>query len=217
MQELGSKVMSPRLRDTILDVIVERTHDVSPYTRAAVLRVWQVLLVANAVPVRRLANVAEIAFDRLFDKAQAVRKNALSLLTTVMDQNPYGSSLDNLQFSRQKLIFEAKLTERVEALKKLHLEGLAAIAPAPAAVMETEGGDAAMDVQEQHEGGGAMDIEQPVVAAAAAEQKEEKQKEEEEEEEFDMDSFLDTPDVREDLDVVAIKQGLEYCSGALEE
>ena len=215
-QELGNKAMSPRLRDTILDVIVERTHDVSPYTRGAVLRVWQVLLVANAVPVRRLPNVAEIAYDRLFDKAQAVRKNALTLLTTVMDHNPYGSSLDNLQFSRQKLIFEAKLTERVETLKKQHLEGQATISPATLEV--TSNGDGIMLAQEQQEeeSEGAMETENPEKKCNESELAVEKAEEEESAEDFDMDAFLDTPDVREDPDMVAIKQGIEYCSSALE-
>lgn len=225
-EALGSKGMSPRLRDTILDVIVERTHDVSPYTRGAVLRVWQVLLVANAVPVRRLPHVSEIAFDRLFDKAQAVRKNALSLLTTVMDQNPYGGSLDNLQFSRQKLIFEAKLADRVNTLKNLHLQAQATVSPTLA---EAADGETAMSVEEQEKldgqgGSVAMDAEQgsqthdgqaPAPAPEVVEDKGEEE-EEIEEEEFDMDSFMDSPDVLEDSDVVAIRQGLEYCGSALE-
>tara|TARA_B110000090_G_C13185609_1_gene370965 strand:+ start:163 stop:543 length:381 start_codon:yes stop_codon:yes gene_type:complete len=44
-----SKAMLPKIRDSVLDMIVERTHDVSPYTRASVMKVWHSLLVAGAV------------------------------------------------------------------------------------------------------------------------------------------------------------------------
>lgn len=61
----------PRVRNSLLDMLVERTHDKSPYSRAAVLRVWQVLLEAGAVPARRVGSIAEIAVDRLLDKVCA--------------------------------------------------------------------------------------------------------------------------------------------------
>ena len=189
---LGGKMMTPRLRDTILDVIVERTHDVSPYTRAAVLRVWHSLLLANAVPVRRLGNVSEIAYDRLFDKAQAVRKNALALLTAVLEHNPYGGNLDNLQYQRQKVIFQAKLAERIEQLKVVHLEAKAsAPKPVPAALPEGMEMPEGIDKIEDEEEGDEEDV-------------------------FNMDVFMESPEVKEDADVVAIRQGLEYCASALE-
>lgn len=189
---LGGKMMTPRLRDTILDVIVERTHDVSPYTRAAVLRVWHSLLLANAVPVRRLGNVSEIAYDRLFDKAQAVRKNALALVTAVLEHNPYGGNLDNLQYQRQKVIFQAKLAERIEQLKIVHLEAKAS-APktVPAALPEGMEMPEGIDKIEDEEEGDEEDV-------------------------FNMDVFMESPEVKEDADVVAIRQGLEYCASALE-
>lgn len=191
---LGGKLMSPRLRDTILDVIVERTHDVSPYTRAAVLRVWHSLLVANAVPVRRLGNVSEIAYDRLFDKAQAVRKNALALVTAVLEHNPYGGNLDNLQYQRQRVIFQAKLAERIEQLKTAHIEAKA-VEPKPVPDTLPEGMEMPEGIEKIEEG---------------------EKDEDGDDDAFNMDVFMESPEVKEDSDVVAIRQGLEYCNSALE-
>jgi hypothetical protein len=210
----ANTTMTPRLRDTILDVIVERTHDTSPYTRAAVLRVWHTLLAASAVPVRRLGNVAEIAYDRLFDKAQAVRKNALTLMSAVMEHNPYGSDLDNLKFARQKLIFEAKLAERIEQLKNQHLATMAASMAMPV-VLEAPAPIVPLGEEEEKEGEG-MEVTEGGVEQPKQEQSEQQPTPEVEEEEFDMDSFLDLPDVKEDSDVVALRHGLDYATSALE-
>ena len=109
----------PRVRDSLLDVLVERTHDVSPYSRAAVLKVWQSLLEADAVPARRVGSVAEIAVDRLQDKAAAVRKASLSLLTAVVDLNPFGGVLDKAYFETEKAKAEAALMARVVELKSM--------------------------------------------------------------------------------------------------
>ena len=57
-----------RIRDAFLDLLVERTHDVSPWTRANVLKVWVALLESQSVPVRVVNRVAELAVDRLHDK-----------------------------------------------------------------------------------------------------------------------------------------------------
>lgn len=107
---------------------MERTHDISYYTRCAVLKVWtQLVEVAfivirsidktlisninihislfsyqsNAVPVRRIGSVAEIAEDRIHDKTALVRKQAVALLTTLMDNNPFDSNLDMDKFVKQ--------------------------------------------------------------------------------------------------------------------
>lgn len=74
----------PRVRNSLLDMLVERTHDKSPYSRAAVLRVWQVLLEAEAVPARRVGSIAEIAVDRLLDKVRAPPSHCLSAAVASM-------------------------------------------------------------------------------------------------------------------------------------
>ena len=54
-----------RARDAILDLIVERTHDISYYTRCAVLKVWTQLVEVAAV-VMRLMHIIFISISLLF-------------------------------------------------------------------------------------------------------------------------------------------------------
>jgi len=42
-----------RVRDSMLDIMVERTHDVNSFTRAAVLKVWSNLLESRSIPSKR--------------------------------------------------------------------------------------------------------------------------------------------------------------------
>ncbi|CAM9833238.1 unnamed protein product [Chrysoparadoxa australica] len=91
----GSNIrMQPEERDKLLDILVERVHDVSSYTRSAVLKVWLGLVEAHALPLDRVLTVAKIAADRLLDKTTGVRKYAVQLLTGLLDNNPYMGSLD---------------------------------------------------------------------------------------------------------------------------
>ncbi len=184
--------MLPRIRDTILDMIVERTHDVSPYTRATVLKVWHTLLTAEAVPVRRFASIAELALDRLYDKAAAVRKASIALLTTVMDHNPYGSSLDHLMFAQQKTLMESKLADRLEQMKVAFLAARAQVS-----VKRSEAAGAAVSTEHRADNG-------------------EEEDDDDDDGEFDMDAFALTPDVVDDAEVQSMRKGIEYCSSALE-
>ena len=54
---------------------------------------WVSLLEAKAVPVRRFNAVAELAVDRLKDKVANVRKQALSVLTSALDNNPFSGTI----------------------------------------------------------------------------------------------------------------------------
>jgi hypothetical protein len=78
-----------RARESLLDILVERVHDVNYYTRANVLEVWLSLCNDGAIPVRRYGAVAELALDRLKDKTANVRRHAISLLVSLLDNNPF--------------------------------------------------------------------------------------------------------------------------------
>ena len=106
-----------RVRDSMLDIIVERTHDVNHYTRAQVLKIWISILENNAVPVRRYGTVCEIALDRLMDKTASVRKNAVSLLSSLIENNPFSGDLDITTFESNKSRLNAALTARIEQLR----------------------------------------------------------------------------------------------------
>lgn len=86
---------SNRSRDTLLNVLVERVHDTSSFTRAGVLKVWLGLVEQRALPHTRIGSVTEIAADRLQDKSSLVRKAALQLLAVLLENNPLTSNLDD--------------------------------------------------------------------------------------------------------------------------
>lgn len=110
-----------RFRDSLLDFLLERTHDVSPFTRSAVLKAWLCVVEEGSVPVRRAGAVAEAAADRLHDKNALVRKSATSLLTVVLENNPFAGNLDEAAFAVEKESNEKGLRDRVEALKIVYM------------------------------------------------------------------------------------------------
>jgi condensin complex subunit 1 len=113
-----NKEQLTRLRESLIEILIERVHDKSPYTRSNVLKVWSLLVEENAIPVRKIGLVAEIGLERLADKTANVRKNAMSLLTTLLENNPFGGVLDIDNFNAQKEQLEAMTVERFEQLKE---------------------------------------------------------------------------------------------------
>jgi len=75
------------------------------------------LLESQSVPVRVVNRVAELAVDRLHDKAVNVRKNALALLTCVLDNNPFAGSLDEGFYLARKKELQLDFTARVDELR----------------------------------------------------------------------------------------------------
>lgn len=113
-----------RSRDNILDILVERVHDVNPYTRATVLKVWSRLLESGSLPVKRVGGVAAIAVDRLFDKNAAVRRNAVVLMTTVIENNPFSGTLDASLFKLQQVELLKVVAARLADLRVAYREAL---------------------------------------------------------------------------------------------
>jgi len=68
-----------KTRDSLFDLLTERIHDVSSYTRAAVLKAWVHLIENDSIPAERFLSVTRLAIDRLQDKTVIVRKNALQV------------------------------------------------------------------------------------------------------------------------------------------
>lgn len=114
-----------RQRDTLLNILIERTHDINPYTRACLLKVWANLVDSNAVPVRRMGSVAEVALDRLFDKNAFVRRNAIILFTSLVDCNPFTGKLDMELFAQQKTELEKMIEGRLQELSEVMAAKLA--------------------------------------------------------------------------------------------
>eukprot|EP00934_Nitzschia_sp_Nitz4_P007522 Nitzschia sp. Nitz4//scaffold11_size288233//220686//224851//NITZ4_000804-RA/size288233-snap-gene-0.58-mRNA-1//-1//CDS//3329534164//7512//frame0 len=91
-----------KTRVTLLEILEVRSHDVSSYTRSAVLKAWISLVQSGAVPIERIHAVTEMTIDRLQDKTVIVRKQALQLLTVLLENNPFMGDLDPEPY-RQKL------------------------------------------------------------------------------------------------------------------
>jgi hypothetical protein len=126
-----------RTRDLVLDILTERTHDISPYTRATVLKIWGRMLETGSLPVKLAGRAAEIAVDRLQDKNASVRRNAVALMTTVIENNPFSGTLDAGLYRLQQMEVQRVLQERIAELKKQYLpeaaEGAAAAGATPGA------------------------------------------------------------------------------------
>lgn len=112
-------------RDSLLNVLVERGHDVNSFTRAAVLRSCANLAEKQALPLKRIHAVCGLAVDRLQDKSQVVRKAACQLLVALLEHNPYMGSLE-------PTLYQAKAAEVEEWLRENPLPEDAAVAAAAA-------------------------------------------------------------------------------------
>lgn len=72
-----------KTRDSLFDMLTERVHDVSSYTRAAALKAWVHLIENSSVPTDRFMCMTKLAIDRLQDKTIIVRKNAMQVRNSI--------------------------------------------------------------------------------------------------------------------------------------
>jgi len=112
-----NKLTLARVRDSLIDLLVERTHDTSHFTRAAGLKVWQSLVDTHSLPVVTVSTAVDVAIDRIKDKSINVRKNAVNTLVSLVDNNPFSGSLDTAIFEQRATELDALFKERVEQLR----------------------------------------------------------------------------------------------------
>lgn len=77
----SSRLNLEKSREALLDILEARSHDVSSYTRSAVLKAWISLTQGGSFPVERTIPVTFLAIDRLQDKTVMVRKQAMQVRT----------------------------------------------------------------------------------------------------------------------------------------
>ncbi|MCO5547427.1 hypothetical protein L7F22_000876 [Adiantum nelumboides] len=94
----ASETSRLRSKQAMIDVMMERSRDVSAYTRSKVLQTWAELCEEHALSIGLWNQVADMAAGRLEDKAAIVRKSALQLLTTLLQYNPFGPQLRTAAF-----------------------------------------------------------------------------------------------------------------------
>lgn len=114
-----------RVRDSMMDMLIERTYDGSSYTRSAVLKTWSTVAEAGAIPLSRFELVAEVAVDRLQDKTAMVRRAAAALLISLLENNPFGGVLAGNQFAAQEKELSEHLVKCIDKLED-ELKGSAA-------------------------------------------------------------------------------------------
>ena len=72
-------------RTALLDILADRVHDVSSFTRVAVLKAWIGITQSGSLPLERLMLVTSLAIDRLQDKTVMVRRSAMQVSINCMD------------------------------------------------------------------------------------------------------------------------------------
>lgn len=114
--DASSKSLRLRGKHALLEILIERGRDVSAYTRSRVLQVWGDLCEEHAISIGLWNEVVSVASGRLEDKSAMVRKSALNLLITMLQQNPFGPQL-------RVAAFEATLGKYKEKLQGMEPSG----------------------------------------------------------------------------------------------
>lgn len=84
-------------RDECLDNLQEHMLDSNAYVRSKVLQTWQHLCCEGAVPLARYGKLLPCIALRLEDKSANVRKQALQLLRTLLQSNPFAGNVCKTQ------------------------------------------------------------------------------------------------------------------------
>lgn len=85
------------LRDDCLEDLFNHINDVSSYVRAKVLQIWNDLKNRDAVPLDWMFRVVTRTIERLEDKTATVRKNAVTLLKSFLESNPFSSKVTKIK------------------------------------------------------------------------------------------------------------------------
>ncbi|XP_031627006.1 condensin complex subunit 1-like [Contarinia nasturtii] len=108
------------LREECLEDLWNHMNDTSSYVRSKVIHIWNDLKNQNAVPLEWILRVVTRAIERLEDKTATVRKNAITLLKSFLESNPFASTLQ-LEVIEQKLQKEVKeMNELQEKFRNQH-------------------------------------------------------------------------------------------------
>ncbi|KOX78117.1 Condensin complex subunit 1 [Melipona quadrifasciata] len=96
-------------RDECLNNLEEHILDNNAYVRSKVLQVWQHLCCEGAIPLARQGKLLAATALRLEDKSANVRKQALQLIRTLLQSNPFAAKLNKVEISKSLEKEEIKL------------------------------------------------------------------------------------------------------------
>uniref|UniRef100_A0A182MHJ2 Condensin complex subunit 1 n=1 Tax=Anopheles culicifacies TaxID=139723 RepID=A0A182MHJ2_9DIPT len=104
VSELTSEDLSDELketRDEFLDDLLNHIMDISAHVRSKTLQIWLNLKENNAVPLAWIHKVLNMAVERLEDKALLVRKQAIALIKSFLEHNPFSAKLSLAELKNQ--------------------------------------------------------------------------------------------------------------------
>lgn len=92
-------------RDDCLNSLEEHILDCHAHVRSKVLQTWQRLCCEGAVPVARYGSLLAATVLRLEDKSANVRRQALHLLHTLLQNNPFAGKVRGIEIHRPRCYF----------------------------------------------------------------------------------------------------------------
>ena len=155
------------------------------------------LLEDRSVPVKRITSVVELAVDRLKDKTAAVRRQALCVLTALLENNPFSGDLGVDAFQLKRTEIEEMIRERILVLKECS---------APPIELDLISGK---NVPKKHSDRTTVDGKKVVVG-------DEEEEDEGEEEDEDDDDFKNSDDVKLDAEMISLNNQLTYVLSVLD-
>uniref|UniRef100_A0A1A9WR38 Condensin complex subunit 1 n=1 Tax=Glossina brevipalpis TaxID=37001 RepID=A0A1A9WR38_9MUSC len=99
-------------RDEFLENLLMHISDISAHVRAKVLQIWNRMKEEDAVPLSFQLKVLCAAVERLEDKTCSVRKQAVQLIKSFLERNPFAAKLTLVELQK-------KYNEEVEKMEKL--------------------------------------------------------------------------------------------------
>lgn len=96
ISELSGESLTPEqktIRDEYLENIYYHIHDINAHVRAKAVGLWSHLKNEHAVPVIWISPVMKVVVGRLQDKSAIVRKNAIQMIISFLERNPFASKL----------------------------------------------------------------------------------------------------------------------------
>ena len=98
-------------RDQYLECLQDHIHDVNAHVRSGVLQAWNRLCKDKHIPLNRQYDVLKLVVGRLQDKSTNVRKQAIQLLTSLLQFNPFNATLPVEELKEQYDVELKKLEE----------------------------------------------------------------------------------------------------------
>lgn len=100
---------SKETRDQYLECLQDHIHDGNAHVRSGVLQAWSKLCTNKTIPLTRQYSLLELVVGRIQDRSSMVRKQAIQLLTALLQFNPFNATLPVEELKEQYELEKNKL------------------------------------------------------------------------------------------------------------